>query len=64
MEIVGYYQELYAETKTWSPEFNMTARSSITEEKEWLQRDIDQTKVLEGLKLYVADKTPGIFCVC
>lgn len=40
----------------------LTGRSFITaEEKEWLQRDFDETTVLEGLKLYVVDKAPAFF---
>lgn len=37
----------------------MIGGSSITEEREWLQRDFNEIEVLEGLKLCAADIAPG-----
>lgn len=59
-EILDFYQNIYAETETWRPNYNLIDRPCITEEeREWLQRDFDEYEVLESLKLCVADKAPG-----
>lgn len=59
-EIVSFYQKLYKETEQRRPTFNIQEAESIhMEEKEQLQRQFEEAKVLEVIKMCATDKAPG-----
>ncbi|WMV42285.1 hypothetical protein MTR67_035670 [Solanum verrucosum] len=58
--IKSYYENLYKETEVWRPELQLQGITCINEdEKEELQKQIEEEEILECIKLCAMEKAPG-----
>jgi hypothetical protein len=59
--ILNFYKHLYSEQYLWRPKLDsFSFRSIDVEERNWMEREFEQSEVLEVMRNFNGDKAQGL----
>jgi hypothetical protein len=59
--IVHFYKQLYSEQYNWQPKLDsLSFMSTNAKERNWLERDVKESEVLEVVREFNGDRAPGL----